>query len=495
MAEPYFTRRIEAVRKAISGSADLVAAQAALIELAAKWTPDALALTLGDAMELSSWQGREAVFGDEGDVPAFAFDPIRQAFQEQIDFLRQKRAKPTKSGLDALQGVHDRAFVVAGVTDTAMLEEFQAALIKAAEQGLSVDDFAKDFDRLVEKYGWEYKGERNWRIRTIFETNMRTSFMAGRLKQMRDPDVVKLRPYWQYLHGERRTPKVPRPQHLIWNKFVLMWDDPWWNTHFPPNDWLCSCGVRTLSKRDLERLGKSGPDKTPPDAKAAVMVRGVGLVNQPVGIGFGWDHMPGDLWERGLVPSSLMKHPLAIMREDLKGQHLVSIDQASPMSELLAAAKPFKAKVMAAGLPIEDYVAEFLKPFGANLGAAGLWTDKTGARLVISDQMFRDGRGDWKGTKRGHGEYAALLAEAVTDPDEIWMGLRNLPDEAHPGYQDPMITRRYIRVDPATSLFAMFEVGPKNWLAITGYAAFNRAKPDYNHIDKQRVGKLIWKRK
>jgi hypothetical protein len=436
-------------------------------------------------MELSSWQGREAVFGDEGDVPTFAFDPIRQAFQEQIDFLRQKRAKPTKSWLDALHGVHDRAFVVAGVTDTAMLEEFQAALIKAAEQGLSVDDFAKDFDRLVEKYGWEYRGERN----------MRTSFMAGRLKQMRDPDVVKLRPYWQYLHGERRTPKVPRPQHLVWNNLVLMWDDPWWDTHFPPNDWLCSCGVRTLSKDDLEGMGKSGPDKTPPDAKAAVMVRGVGLVNQPVGVGYGWDHMPGDLWERGLVPSSLMTHPLAIMREDLKGQHLVSIDQASPMSELLAAAKPFKAQIMNAGLPIEDYLAEFLKPFGANLGAAGLWTDKTGARLVISDQMFRDGRGDWKGTKRGHGEYAALLAEAVMDPDEIWMGLRNLPDEAHPGYQDLMITRRYIRVDPAASLFTMFEVGPKNWLAITGYAAFNRAKPDYNHIDKQRVGKLIWKRK
>ena len=53
---------------------------------------------------------------------------------------------------------------MAGATDTAMLEEFQAALIDAAENGGRVEDFAKDFDRIVEKYGWQYRGERDWRI-------------------------------------------------------------------------------------------------------------------------------------------------------------------------------------------------------------------------------------------------------------------------------------------------------------------------------------------
>lgn len=452
-------------------------------------------MALGDALELASWLGRDAVFDDGEAVASFAFEPIRQSFREQIDFLRQKRVKPTKRWLDALMGVHDRALVVAGATDTAMLEDFQAALIDAFENGRSVDDFAKDFDRIVEKYGWEYRGERNWRIRTIFETNLRTSFMAGRLRQMRDPAVVKHRPYWQYLHGESRTPKVPRPKHLAWDSLVLMWDDPWWNTHFPPNDWLCSCGVRTLSKRSLERLGKSGPDETPPDAKAPLMVRGVGLVNQPVGVGYGWDYMPGDLWERGLVPSALQEHPLATPMADTKGHHLVSIDTAESIADLLLNARPFTQEVMASGLATEDYVSAFLAQFGAELGQAKLWTDVTGSRLVISDQLFRDGRGEWKATKRGHGTHALLLAEAIMDPDEIWMGLRELPDPAHPGYHDLMLTRRYIKVDPETSLFTMFEMGRVNWQAITGYASFNRAKPDYNHIDKQRVGKLIWKRK
>ncbi|QLH16372.1 hypothetical protein HYQ43_09465 [Paracoccus pantotrophus] len=58
-----------------------------------------------------------------------------------------------------------------------------------------------------------------------------------------------------------------------------------------------------------------------------------------------------------------------------------------------------------------------------------------------------------------------------------------------------LLTHRYIRVDPDTSLFTMFELSRNRWQGVTGYASYNRAKPDYRHIDKQRVGKLRWKRK
>lgn len=467
------------------------------MELAAIWTPAPLAGVLGSAMELAAWEGREMVFLD-GELPAaeFAFEANRQAFKEQIDYLRQKRVRPTKRWTDALGGDHDRAFVIARATDTAMLEEFQAAIIQVAEEGRYVDDFAKDFDRIVEKYGWEYRGERNWRIRTIFETNIRTSFMAGRLRQMRDPDVVKLRPYWQYLHGDSRIPKVPRKQHVAWNNLVLMWDDPWWEVHFPPNDWRCSCGVRTLSRRDLERQGKTGPDEAPKDALLPMIDKATGqMVMQPMGIGQGWDHMPGDLWERGLVPSALLNDPAAVPSGDLRGSNLVRIDPAEPIAELLARARKFKAKPLVEGLSEEAYTEAFLTPFGAVPGQAKLWTDASGGRLVISDQMFFRPDGTWKGDKRGHGTYAALLAEAIMDPDEIWLGLRQVKDHSFPGFAEPMVTRRYIRVDPDTALFTLFEIGRRNWGAVTGYASFNRSKPDFSHIDKQRVGKLIWKRK
>lgn len=491
----YFTRRIGEARQAILDAEDFDAASRAILELAARWTPDALASLLGDALELAALSGREAVFADQDDPMAFADALGGVTFREQIAYLTQKRPKPTKVWTDAMHGDHDRAFVIAGATNIAMLEEFQAAVIEAASTR-DIKAFGKEFDRIVEKYGWSYNGGRDWRVRTIFNTNIRTSYMAGRLKQMRDPDVVKLMPWWQYIHADTRVPLKPRPEHVGWDHLILRWDDPWWDKHFPPNDWQCSCGVRSLSDGQLKRLGKAGPDQAPPDSPRPFMHNASGqTVMLPEGIGFGWDHMPGDLWERGLVPSALLDDPLASRVEDIKGQHLVAITEAGPIEDLIANAKPFDAKVMPPGLPIEDYIAAFLEPFGAKPGEAVLWQDAAGGRVIISDQLFRRPDGSWKGNKRGHGDHAAQLAEALLDPDEIWMGLREVPVEGFPGVMEYMVTRSYIRLDPDTALFALFEIGRRNWLGVTGYASFNRSKPDFRYLDGQRIGKLIWKRK
>lgn len=469
------------------------------MELAAIWTPAPLAGLLGPAMELAAWEGRELVFQDgETDAPAFAFDAVRQAFKPQIEFLRQKRVRPTKWWTDALGGDHDRAFVIAGATDTAMLEEFQASIIKAAEEGSYVEDFAKDFDRIVEKYGWEYRGERNWRIRTIFETNIRTSFMAGRLRQMRDPDVVKLRPYWQYLHGDSRTPLVPRKQHLAWHNLVLMWDDPWWEVHFPPNDWRCSCGVRTLSRRDLERQGKSGPDEAPKDALLPVIDKASGqMVMQPMGIGLGWDHMPGDLWSRGLVPSALNPDL------DRPGRHLVSIDEAAPMEELWASSQPFRQKVMQPDLPDANYIDAFLKVFSDQPGfTTPFFVDRSGHKLVIDDALFRDRSGELKLHVGDRAPLIRLIAEAIIDPDEIWLGVRRNPLIVEGvDFDDLIMTRRYIRTDGSTGIFAAFDLGRRHWEGVTGYRpakSYPTDKPvktNWSYLKHERTGKLLWKRK
>lgn len=472
---------------------DLAAARANLIALAASWTPNALATQLLEAMTLAAYSGREDAFQDGEKASTFAASAVALTFREQIDYLRQKRATPTDWWLDVLRGDHDRSFVIAGATDTAMLEEFQAALTEHAASGGAVKDFAKDFDRIVEKYGWDYRGERDWRIRTIFETNMRTSFMAGRLKQMRDPGVVKLRPYWQYVHADSRIPVTPRKLHTDWNGLVLRWDDPWWDTHFPPNDWLCSCGVRSLSRGDMRRLGKDGPDEAPRDALIPMIDPATKeLIMQPSGIGYGWDYMPGDRWDRGLVPSGL------ITEADMAANTapgLVVVDSATPIADLLAQARPFNGIAMPEGLPPEDYVNAFLAPFGGSVGAPVLWEDAAGGKLLISDALFRGRNGEWKVTKRGRETYAGLLAEAIMDPDEIWLGLRSKPLDAHDGVLDVVMSRRFIRVDPSTGLLAVFEFGRQFWEATTGFAPQNRSKPDWNYLNKQRVGKLLWKRK
>lgn len=462
--------------------------------MGASWSPIALGTVVGDVLQLAALQGREAVFLDAKSDASFAEpDVFNQPFKEQIDYFSQKRVKPTKVWTDAMRGVHDRAFVIAGATDLDMLSDFQKAIARAIEDGTTLDDFRKDFDRIVAQYGWEYNGERGWRTRVIFETNIRTSFMAGRLKQMRDPDVVKLRPFWMYRHGETRTPMSPRRLHVAWHGKILRWDDPWWDTHFPPNDWLCSCGVRTLSQADLTRLGKTGPDEAPGALFRPVLDPISGqLTEVPQGVGYGWDYMPGAQWEQGLVPFALLDEGAPALGNP---RQVVEIDKPEPIKALISNAKPFVAKPMPEGLKPEDYVAAFLKPFGAAPGEAVLFTDAAGDVVPVSDWLFRNQAGELKVMKRGRNVLTPLMAETLMDPDEIWMGVARKSDPTDPTVEELIVDRRYIRVDPKTGIQVVFEIGQRVWQAITSYnPTTKKGEPDFDAIDKRRGGKLLFKR-
>lgn len=204
-------------------------------------------------------------------------------FEEAEKFFRDKVNIPTDRWDDLKKGEHARGFMIAGAKRDDLLTDFHTALRKGIEQGTTLETFRKDFDGIVGKYGWSYNGGRGWRTRVIYDTNLRTSHMAGRYAQMTDPAVLAYRPNWRYVHGDSRR---PRPQHLAWNGLVLAADDPFWDTHYPPNGWGCKCSIEPLSDRNLQELGKSGPDKAPPlviDPKTGT----------PIGIDKGWDYNVG----------------------------------------------------------------------------------------------------------------------------------------------------------------------------------------------------------
>lgn len=300
-AAPVIRARLDDIEAAILEAESHADALAKLAALDDEWAYDRLAPLVSSGMELAILSGREAVFREmEGDLDADSFaepDVFNQPFAEQIAFLRQKQPVESEYWTDLMGAAHDQRFVIAGAADLAMLGDFQEAIATALESGQPYREFQKEFDRIVEKYGWEFRGDRAWRARVIFETNMRTAYMAGRLRQMMHPDVVRMRPFWQYRHGETRTPLQPRPHHLAWHERVLWWNDPWWRKHFPPNGFFCSCGVRTLSRRDLARMGKDGPDAAPEPLMEAVLDPVTGqLVEREQGVGHGWDYMPGERW-------------------------------------------------------------------------------------------------------------------------------------------------------------------------------------------------------
>jgi len=238
-------------------------------------------------------------------------------------FFARKLNLPSNEWSDLWREAHDKAFTVAGTLNESgekALALIREAVRAAIEDGETIEEFKKRFDDIVAKTGWDYRGGRNFRARAIFETNLRTSWAAGRFAQM--DEIKSERPFWQYRHGGSAQ---PRPEHLAWDGLILHADHPWWRTHYPPNGFGCTCHVVCLSAREVDREwkkagGKGNPPKldahspgivfergprgaksnprlwTPPDpAKdlVEVKVKGRGLVQVPRGIDPGWDFVPG----------------------------------------------------------------------------------------------------------------------------------------------------------------------------------------------------------
>ncbi|MEX2480209.1 MAG: phage minor head protein [Gammaproteobacteria bacterium] len=209
---------------------------------------------------------------------------------EAIEFLRRKLDIPTRTWTDIWQEMHSAAFVVAGAQSQDLIADFHAAVLAALEEGRTLAQFREDFDEIVARYGWSYKGGRNWRSRVIFQTNLRMAYAAGRWEQIQR--VKEQRPYIRYVAVmDART----RPQHAAWHDTVLPADDPWWQTHFPPNGWNCRCLAQSLNARDVERFGLtvSETPESPLVERRINTAEGPTTVRVPQGIDPGFAYRPG----------------------------------------------------------------------------------------------------------------------------------------------------------------------------------------------------------
>ena len=219
-------------------------------------------------------------------------------FQEAIDFFTQKANVTTKQWTDVWNEAHARSFSVAGAASDALVQDFRQAVERALKEGISLGEFRKSFDEIVARRGWEHTGTAGWRARLIYETNLSTAYGAGRYKQMSQPDVLAVYPYWMYRHSGNPHPRL---QHKAWDGMTLRADDTWWVTNYPPNGFHCGCYVEPLSARELARQGKHGPDGTPPLDLHPAPVGKTGRTEMvPRGVDPGFAHNPGMIFDGGV---------------------------------------------------------------------------------------------------------------------------------------------------------------------------------------------------
>lgn len=227
------------------------------------------------------------------EIEALSLPPARA-----IAFFDGKVSIGTQRWTDVWKAGHDRAFMVAGVQAEDVLEGVRGAIAKALREGTTLAEFRRDLAPLMQRLGWQSRGKAylGWRTRLVYETNLRGAYAAGGYEQATDPDVVAALPFWRYRHSGARD---PRPEHQAWDGRVLRHDDAWWRTHHPPNGWGCGCWVEPLSPRDMERLGKAGPDEAPEVVTRPWTNPSTGQTEQvPLGIDPGWDYNVGASWRQ-----------------------------------------------------------------------------------------------------------------------------------------------------------------------------------------------------
>lgn len=250
---------------------------------------------------------------------------------------------PSGHWTEVWQQAHQTGFTVAQSAGFDVLGDIHAALVKAMAQGLTFDQFRKDLTPRLQAKGWWGRSEgadpltgqvreaqlgSPRRLQTIFDVNLRVSAAQGDWE--RQQSVKDARPYLRYTAlRDNRT----RPLHRRWHAIILPQDDPWWETHYPPNGWRCRCKAMSVSAEDLEAEGWQ-VTQTPPDEGAAPWVnpRTGETLMVPRGIDPGWAYHPGKV-DQAAHAARLAMDKLAHMPPALGAEAVAALAFAFPQAE------------------------------------------------------------------------------------------------------------------------------------------------------------------
>ncbi len=193
---------------------------------------------------------------------------IRKPFAvppEVTGYFDGKTNAPAFSYLDVWAEEHAYKFTVAKATELDVLTSFRSTMSQAIAEGKGFESWKPLIEKELTKLGWwgprmvsDPTGEHpdrmvnfasDRRLRTIFWSNANSARSAGQWER-----VQRTKKALGYILYVRTTSADPRPEHLAWVGIILPVDHPFWQTHWPPNGWLCKCQVRQISGREAAGL-------------------------------------------------------------------------------------------------------------------------------------------------------------------------------------------------------------------------------------------------
>ncbi|MDR1175338.1 MAG: phage head morphogenesis protein [Treponema sp.] len=331
--------------------------------------------------------------------------------EEAIRFLEKKINVPTERWDDLKWGEHAHAFTVAHSVEANILDDIHGRLNKAIASGESYDTWKKGMLGAMEQAGWyggsghtkDDKKYISWRLRVIYDTNMRTAYAAAQYrKQLQE---AAGRPVWLYkskVYGDNR-----RQEHLALHNKAFRYDDSFWDTYYPPNGWGCQCYVTTKSESGAEREGITVEDSS-----------GMELPD----IDPTWQYNPG---REALAPNfnkykNLPQSAITLAREkyraDMEAVKITSGELKVLRNEMIGQ-KPKRESEYAENNPIL-YLAGNLDE--ARQKAMNI----NDSKIMINGYRIFHGFSDKNAGQKLSEEHFEELYDLIQNPDEIYENLR-----------------------------------------------------------------------
>lgn len=229
--------------------------------------------------------------------------------REAIEYFRSKGFAPQLQRfhhLDHFREEHARDFVVAKAMRDDVLTAIREEVDRLLAEGKTVQQASADLAPRLKELGWwgrsiqtdPLTGETQEvqlgsmrRLRTIFDTNMRTAHAAGHWARIQR--TKRAFPYLEYVQIERPT---KRHDHARFHGKIWHVDDPVWQRIYPPNGYFCGCTVRQLTEGQMKREGKTVSPPLDLEEEPWTNKRTGEVFMVPAGINPGFDTNPGAAW-------------------------------------------------------------------------------------------------------------------------------------------------------------------------------------------------------
>ncbi|MCC5780763.1 hypothetical protein H7H48_17000 [Nitratireductor sp. B36] len=327
-------------------------------------------------------------------------DLFKTAPDEVVRYFRAKRSLPSFDWRDVAPEEHAFSWTVAKSMENDILEDIRSAVDDAIVNRVPFETFQQQLTPILQQKGWWGRHVQEdpkdgalkvvqlgspRRLRTIYWANTRTAHAAGEWE--RTQRNKRFLPFLLYTlsRAERR-----RKEHEGWVGIVLPVDDPWWNTHYPPNGWGCQCGVRQISEREARRLGWEDGMEGPQVIMRSWKNKRSGTTEMvPLGIDPGWASNPGK--HRARNASEFLYGKLAGLTENRRRVAIEDIVGSTLMRAIVEERLP-----KGAFLPVAQLGRELMEVAGSKTSTIRL-SPSSAAHILNDDperslgiQSFRD---------------------------------------------------------------------------------------------------------